>query len=82
VVVRSVPVYSVINGFWINATGDLTIIIRYVPQDWFELGFKISVTIFILCIFYLIWDWRRSRGDRWALGLEKVFRRALTLARK
>jgi len=80
--VRSIPVYYAINGFWINATGDLTIVIRYVPQDWFELGLKISATTFTLCIFYLIWDWRRSRGDRWALGLEKVFRRALTLARK
>ena len=80
--VRSIPVYGVINGFWINETGNLTIIIRYVPQDWFELGLKISATTFTLCIFYLIWDWRRSRGDRWALGLEKVFRRALTLARK
>ena len=79
---RSVPLYSVINGFWIDTTGDLTIVIRYVPQDWFELGLKISATTFALCIFYLIWDWRRSRGDRWALGLEKVFRRALTFARK
>jgi len=81
-VIKSVPLYSVINGFWINATGDLTIVIRYVPQDWFELGLKISATTFILCIFYLIWDWRRSRGDRWTVGLEKVFRRALTSARK
>lgn len=30
--VRSIPVYGVINGFWINATGDLTIVIMYVPQ--------------------------------------------------
>ena len=31
--VRSIPVYSVINGFWINETGDLEIVIRYTPQD-------------------------------------------------
>ena len=28
--VRSVLVYGVINGFWINETGNLTIVIRYV----------------------------------------------------
>ncbi len=69
--VRSDPVYGVINGFWINETGNLTIAIRYVPQDWFELGLKISATTFALCVFYLVWDWRRGRGDRWALRLER-----------
>jgi len=68
---RSIPVYGVINGFWINETGNLTIVIRYVPQDWFELGLKISTTTFTLCIFYLIWDWRRGKGDKWAVWLEK-----------
>ena len=72
--VRSIPVYGVINGFWINATGNLTIVIRYVPQDWFELGLKISATTFALCVFYLIWDWRRGRGDRWVLWIEGRFR--------
>ena len=81
-VAKSIPLYSVINGFWIDETGELEIVIRYKPQDWFELGLAISAMTFTLCIFYLIWDWRRSRGDRWALGLEKVFRRALTFARK
>jgi len=72
--VRSIPVYGVINGFWINATGNLTIVIRYVPQDWFELGLKISATTFALCIFYLVWEWRRCKGDRWAQWLESMLR--------
>ena len=63
--VGSVPVYSVINGFWINESGNLTIVIRYVPQDWFELGLKISATTFVLCIFYLIYDWRKNKNDKW-----------------
>ena len=71
--VRSIPVYGVVNGFWINETGNLTVVIRYVPQDWFELGLKISATTFALCVFYLVWDWRRGRGDRWAVWLGRVF---------
>ena len=69
--VRSIPLYSVINGFWINETGNLTIVIRYVPQDWFELGLKISALTFIACIGYLFYDWRKSKGDRWAKKLGK-----------
>jgi len=52
--VRAVPVYGIINGFWINQTGNLTIVIRYVPQDWFELGLKVSITTFAILLIYLI----------------------------
>ena len=69
--VKSIPLYSVINGFWINETGNLTIIIRYTPQDWFELGLKISALTFISCIGYLFYDWRREKGDRWAKEIER-----------
>ncbi len=69
--VRSIPLYSVINGFWINETGNLEIVIRYTPQDWFELGLMISATTFIGCIGYIFYDWRREKGDRWALKIER-----------
>jgi len=76
--VKSIPVYGIINGFWINETGNLTIVIRYIPQDWFELGLRISGATFTACIFYLVWDWRRGKGDRWALLLEKGARRTFS----
>lgn len=55
--VRSIPVYGVINGFRINDVGTLLllfIIIRYVPQDWFKLGLKISAITFALYFFYFV----------------------------
>jgi len=73
-VVKPIPVYGIINGFWINETGNLTIIVEYKPQDWFELGFKISGTTFILCMAYLFYDWRRDRGERWAVFLSRRVR--------
>lgn len=69
--VRSIPVYSAINGFWVNETGNLEIVIRYTPQDWFELGLKISGLTFIGCIGYLFYDWRREKSDRWAEEVER-----------
>ena len=68
-VVKSIPLYSVINGFWVDETGDLEIEIRYKPQDWFELGLWVSVTTFIGCIGYLFYDWRRGKGGKWALRI-------------
>lgn len=72
--VSSILLYGVINGFWINETGNLTIIIRYKPQDWFELGLKISGTTLTLCVVYLFYDWRREKGDRWTTLLSRRMR--------
>jgi len=80
--VKSIPLYSVINGFWINETGELEIVIRYKPQDWFERGLIISATTFIGCIGYLFYDWRRGKGDRWTKRLEKKIRRYLESIKK
>jgi len=68
---NSLPLYGVINGFWISTTGDnLEIVIRYKPQDWFEIGLVISGITFASCLFYLFYDWRRSKRDKWAIKLE------------
>jgi len=75
--VGSIPLYSVVNGFWINETGELEIIIRYKPQDWFEIGLMISATTFIGCIGYLFYDWRRGKEDGWALKIERNVRKIL-----
>ncbi|HEC89872.1 MAG TPA: hypothetical protein ENI44_04755, partial [Thermoplasmatales archaeon] len=59
--VKSIPLYGVINGFWINETGNLSIEIRYTPQDWFEIGLVISGLTFIGCIGYLVYDWKGKK---------------------
>lgn len=57
-VIDPVPIYSVINGFWISETGNLEIVIRYKPQDWFDIGILISMIVLISCIGYTLYDWR------------------------
>lgn len=76
--VKSIPLYSVINGFWINETGNLEIAIKYLPQDQFDLGLKISVTTFIASIGYIFIDWRRDKGDEWIKRLERRFKKAIS----
>ena len=47
--IHSIPLYGVINGFYINQTGYLEITIEYEPQRWFNLGCIISLTTLLAC---------------------------------
>jgi len=80
-VVRPILVDGLINGFWINEVGDLTIELRYVPQERFELGLKISLPAFVITVSYLVWGWRREKGDMWAIRVEKLVKSALPWSR-
>lgn len=60
--IHPILLYSVANGFLINQTGDLDITIEYEPQRWFYIGATISITTLIICIGYLIYDWRRKKN--------------------
>jgi hypothetical protein len=73
---KPVPLYGVINGFWINTTGEnLEIVIRYKPQDYFEIGLIISGTTLAACIAYLIYDWKRDFfNEKIAKVLRKKYR--------
>jgi type IV secretory pathway TrbL component len=52
-------------------------VIRYTPQDWFELGLKISGLTFVGCVGYLFYDWKREKGDKWAEEVERKVKNAL-----
>jgi hypothetical protein len=65
-VVKSTPMYGAINGFQINQTGNLDIVLRYTRQDWYETGLVIAAITFAFCIFYIFYEWRRGKGDKWA----------------
>jgi len=47
-----------------NADGsiDIELVMYFKPQSYFYLGLVISLTTFILCIVYLIYDWRKSKN--------------------
>jgi hypothetical protein len=50
---NSVPLYGLINGFWVDQTGEFSLIIEYEPQDWFNISAVISITSFVCVILYL-----------------------------
>jgi len=58
---KSNPLYGAINSFQIKQTGDLDIVLAFVPQQWYYVGFVISGLTFAFCVFYIIYDWRRDR---------------------
>jgi hypothetical protein len=58
---HSVPLNSVVNGFWIEDTGDLEITIEFKPQTWFYWGVTISIIGQVGALAFVLWDWRRKR---------------------
>jgi hypothetical protein len=59
--VKSIPLYSVINGFYIPKKGNLTITVEYLPQRWFYVGSAISLAALLILVGYLIVG-RREQG--------------------
>jgi hypothetical protein len=60
--IPSIPLYGVINGFWINQTGLLEVTIEYEPQRWFFYGSAISVTTFLACLVYITYNYSKGNG--------------------
>ncbi len=62
--VESVPVHGMVNGFFINETGNFTIIIEYKPQRWFVIGSWITGGGMVLSVGLLIMMDRRKWVNR------------------
>lgn len=60
--IESTLCYPMINGFWINQTGQLEITIAYEPQKWFYYGLIVSATTFLACITYLTYNWTKNKA--------------------
>jgi hypothetical protein len=46
--INSFPLYGVVNGFYVNKTGNYTLVIEYQPQDWFIQGLTISIFTLVM----------------------------------
>ena len=61
-IIESKPLDSIINGFWINQTGQLTIVVEYEPQEWFYYGSIMSaITLIIIGMFMVFVIARREK---------------------
>jgi hypothetical protein len=59
---NSIPIFSVMNGFQINQTGLLDVVIEYEPQNWFYIGCAISLTTLLTCTAYLAYSYTKTRN--------------------
>jgi hypothetical protein len=61
----SMPLFSIVNGFYINQTGTFEVTIEYLPQRWFRYGAVTSLSSFLLCVLCYIWIYtKRDSGLR------------------
>ena len=62
---NSIPLYSIINGFYVNKTGDYTLTIEYEPQRWFEQAGIVSLgAVAVSVTFLIIQQTKRRRAYR------------------
>lgn len=59
--VSSMRVFGVVNGFWIDAIGEIIVAVEFRPQKWFYVGSAISLTSLIICVTSMIFRCRRRR---------------------
>jgi hypothetical protein len=59
----SIPLYSIVNGFYINKTGDYTLTVEYKPQEWLLLAGIVSLIsiVAILVSFVIGTKWFRIK---------------------
>ena len=68
---NSIPSYYFINSFQINETGEHEVVIEFIGQRIQEISLIISGLAHLGCFTYLLYDWRREKGDKWTLKVEK-----------
>jgi hypothetical protein len=69
---NSIPLYSVVNGFFINKTGDYNLTIEYLPQKWFTEAGILSLLAFIglFAISFVYKHWASLRKSKILSGLK------------
>jgi len=73
----SIPSYYFINSFQINETGKHEVVIEFIGQRIQDISLMISGFANLGCFIYLFYDWRREKGDKCALKVEKKIREVL-----
>jgi len=61
--VKSVWVFGVANGFWIDAVGRVVVTVEFQPQRWFYYGSAVSLTCLLMCVactLYVSWNKKRK----------------------
>jgi hypothetical protein len=61
---NSFPLYSIVNGFYVNKRGDYTLTIEYEPQKWFEQAGMISIAALISVPLVILWMHQKRKNVR------------------
>ncbi len=81
---KSVKLYSTVNGFLINQTGLFEVIIKYKPQDLFDIGLIISIATLVFSILLIIYSFQKKSKYFQAIfvKIKDIFGRVICLRNK
>lgn len=60
--VQAVPLYGTTCGFPIGEKGTFDLVIEYPPENWFHIGFVVSMATLLLCVVYLLLGRKKGYG--------------------
>jgi len=63
-VLKPLPLHGIMNGFWVNETGDIEIRVKYKPQELSESGLVMFCLVTIFSILYIFYDWIKSKKSK------------------
>jgi hypothetical protein len=79
--IKSTPLYSIINGFYIDRKGDYSLIIEYEPQKWFLEAGIVSIIALILSVIALVIQESRLKVSNYRLDTVSFFKIRRILAK-
>jgi hypothetical protein len=71
--INSIPIYGMLNGFFIDKKGNFTVIIEFEPQQWLYAGLSITGLTMIGTLAFLIWVDRKT----WSARFKKLIPKKL-----
>lgn len=66
--INAQPFYKTICGYPISKTGNFELTIEYEPQRWYAYGLTTVLIVLLLCLVYLLYDWKLRRRLTEAYG--------------
>lgn len=69
---NSFPIYGVVNGFFINKTGDHILVLEYQPQNWFIQGATVSIFALVLMLVVTVLYYKKFTFDKFMVSVTRM----------
>jgi len=62
--IETLPLYSIINGVWVNESGEFEIVLEFETQKWFISGLSLTILTAIIIYFYFFYEYCKKKKEK------------------